>query len=212
VYPSQNTTYYLDLYAKNNGGMTTHELPFNVNQPKQIGNGTKEIAFDKKDSLVLTYDDLNLPRCFYKCLLTNKNTSHQIKIYQSANSLDSIVVIRDSLLRNFSDFSIALSSVTCDDVNWKIILNAAPVGISAIVASNWENKPVIGPNPFVSFLKVIQASNNAYFSLFDLNGKLIGNYNQKELEAADFSGFKTGLYVMQVIEPKGITHLKLVKE
>jgi len=40
----------------------------------------------------------------------------------------------------------------------------------------------------------------------------MGNYNQKELEAADFSGFKTGLYVMQVREPEGISHLKLVKE
>jgi len=212
VYPTQNTTYYLDLYSKNNGGMTTHELPFNVNQSKLIGNGTKEIAFGKKDTLVLTYDDLNLPRCFYKCLLTNKNTSHQIKIYQSASSLDSIIVIRDSLLRNFSDFSIALSSVTCDDVNWKIILNAAPVGISNATASILYNKPVIGPNPFVSFLRVIKASNDAYFSLFDLNGKLLGNYEKKELEATDFSGFKTGLYVMQVREPEGITHIKLVKE
>ncbi len=211
VYPTQNTNYFLDLYARNNGGMVTHELPFNVNLSKQLGMATKEIAFGKQDTLVLTYDDLNIPRCFYQCLLKNVNTSHSIKLYQSANKLDSIVIIRDSLLRNFSDFTLSLSSVTCDDASWKIILNAAPVSLDNETATTFK-QPVIGPNPFSCSLRVFSASAEAQFYLYDLNGKMLGKFNQATLEQTDFSGYQNGFYLMQVKAQNSVFNLKLIKE
>lgn len=210
VYPTQNTTYYLDLYNRNNGGIVTHELTFNVNQPKQIGMATRDIAFGNSDTIVLGYDELNIPRCFNQCQLKSLNTTHQVKIYQSANKFDSIVIVKDSLLRNFSDFTISMSSVTCDDASWKIILNAAPVGIDQF--NNYITKdPLIGPNPFSNALQVFSAAANAEFVLYNLNGKLMGKFDKTLLEQTDFTGYLSGIYLMQVKADNRVYHLKLIK-